>query len=118
MEEIEVAYNRWEKEKREDARVSLKLELRWEGRAGSNLASTADIGRGGCFITSTQLVPVGDRLMFEVKTPTGRWMRLFGEVIYHLPDAGFGVRFKLLTAVDRETLELLLDYAKGMTPVD
>ena len=118
MEEIEAAYARWEKEKREDARFPLKLELRWQDRAGLHLASTGDIGRGGCFITSDQMVPVGDRIMFELKTPTGRWMRLFGEVIYHMPDAGFGVRFKLLTAVDRDTLTLLLDYAKGMSPVD
>lgn len=118
MEEIEAAYTRWEKERREDTRVCLELEVRWEGRAGKYLALTGDIARGGCFIASTQMVPVGDRFIFELKTPTGRWMRLFGEVIYQLPDIGFGVRFKLLTEMDRESLVLLLDYARGIRPAD
>ena len=118
MEEIEAAFTRWEREKREDARVSWELELRWESRAGISRASTGDIGRGGCFIKSAQVVPVGSHLLFELKTPTGRWIRLSGEVIYHLPDAGFGVRFKHLTAVDRDNLTLLLDYAGVRSLVD
>lgn len=112
MEEIEAAYARWDKERREGIRVPLQLEVRWEGLDGKRLAYTRDIGKGGCFMESAQTMPVGTRFIFEVKTPTGRCMRLFGEVIYALPDAGFGVRFKLLTEADRNALALLIEYAK------
>ncbi len=113
MEELESAFTRWDQERREEARVPLELEVRWEGHGASHVARTREIGSRGCFIASREKVGVGNRLIFEVKTPTERWMRLFGEVIYELGEEGFGVRFKFLSAEDRATLARLMEYAGG-----
>lgn len=118
MEEIEAAYKRWDQERRENARVPLKLEVRWEGSTGKHLAETVDVGSGGCFIASAQMVPIGNRLIFEMQMPTGRSIRLFGEVIYHLTDSGFGIRFKFLNEMDRDAITLLVDYARATGQVE
>ena len=111
MEDLEAAFTRWDQERREEARVALELEVRWDGRDGTHVAYTREIGRGGCFIVSAEDVGVGNRLIFEVKTPTERWLRLFGEVIYELGEVGFGVRFKFLSAEDRAALGRLVEFA-------
>src|SRR5688500_20384354 len=98
MEELEAAFTRWDQERREEARLPLELEVRWEGRDGTHVAYTREVGRGGCFIASAGMLGVGNRLIFEVTTPTERWMRLFGEVILALGEAAVGVRLKCWVA--------------------
>ena len=111
--EMAEAFTEWQHERRRDSRVALALRVTWEGQHEADDASTSDISGYGCFIESTVPVAVGERRLFEVQMPTGRPIRLQGEVKYHKPMAGFGVHFISLNELEQAILGLLIDYAKG-----
>jgi hypothetical protein len=99
-------------ERRNQERVPLVLELRWESLSGKHTARISDMSMGGCYVETMGQVTMGEMIRFEVQLPTGRWMPLIGEVVYHLPGMGFGVRFKGLTESQQEMIASLLDYVK------
>jgi hypothetical protein len=98
-------------ERRNQERVPLVLEVRWHSLSGKHTARISDLSLSGCYIETMAQVSVDETIRFEVQLPTERWLPLVGEVVYHLPPMGFGVRFKLLTGMQREVIESLVDYA-------
>jgi hypothetical protein len=91
-------------------RLPMSLEIRiWN----TSPARTRDICPGGCFIESVAHVTVGQFLVFEMQMPSGRWLPLRGEVVYHRRNQGFGVSFVDLPEESRRMLEYLIDYARG-----
>lgn len=99
-------------ERRNEERVPLVLDMRWDSLSGKRAARISDMSLSGCYIESLGQVVVGELIRFEVQLPTGRWMPLVGEVVYHLPSMGFGVRFRTLTEAQKEVVASLLDYVK------
>jgi hypothetical protein len=93
-------------------RVPLILEVRLESLSGNHTARTGDISLGGCYIESlcTVVMP-GEDISFEVQLPSERWIRLRGEVAYHLSYMGFGVRFTDVSEFERNMLVQLIDSA-------
>lgn len=91
-------------------RLPLPLETRI---FGTNSARTRDISPGGCYIESVAHVTVGQFLVFEIQLPSGRWLEMRGEVVYHRRNQGFGVSFIELPAESRRMLQYLIDYARG-----
>lgn len=98
-------------ERRRDERVPLVLDVRWESLSGKRSARISDMSMSGCYVETMGQVTVGEVIRFEVQLPTARWMPLIGEVVYHLPSMGFGLRFKSLTETQKEMIASLLDYA-------
>lgn len=92
-------------------RVPLILEVRLESLSGNHTARTGDISLGGCYIESLGTVTPGEYIIFAVQLPTGRWIRLHGEVAYYLPNMGFGVRFTNIPEIERNMLAQLIDFA-------
>ncbi|MBD0371685.1 MAG: PilZ domain-containing protein [Pyrinomonadaceae bacterium] len=99
-------------ERRGEERVPLMLDLRWESLSGKHTARISDMSLGGCYVETIGQVTVGEVIRFEVQLPTGRWMPLIGDVVYHLPGMGFGIRFRTLTEGQRQMIDSLLDYVK------
>ena len=97
-------------DRRRYERVTLPLEARWEGLSGRHPARLSDLSLGGCFVESLGQVLVGESIQFDIQLPTGRWISLGGEVMYHQPNLGFGVRFKELPELEREMLASLVEY--------
>ncbi len=100
------------KERRDDKRVRLPLEMRWEGKARKHTARVYDISSSGCYIESIAQVEMGERVRFEVQLPTGIWLPLQGEVVHYQPDMGFALRFSDLSEQDRDTLAWLVGYVR------
>jgi len=100
-------------ERRAEERIPLFLELRWQSLSGKHTARISDISLGGCYVETMGQVTMGDLIRFEVQLPTGRWMPLIGEVVYHLPGMGFGLRFRTLTESQKQMIASLIDYVKG-----
>jgi hypothetical protein len=100
-------------EHRRDERVSLVLDVRWEGLSGKYAARISDISLSGCYVESLGQVSVGEAVSFEIQLPTGRWMPLSGVVVHHLAHLGFGVQFTGLTMMERNLLAHVIDYARG-----
>jgi hypothetical protein len=100
-------------ERRGEDRVPLLMDVRWEGLSGKYAARISDISLSGCYVESMGQVTVGEVIRFEIQLPTARWMPLRGEVVYHLPTLGFGVKFTALTTMERNLLAHVIDYARG-----
>ena len=96
---------------RADERLPIALEMRI---LGAHTARSRDICIGGCYIESVAHVTVGQFLVFEMELPSGRWLTLRGEVVYHRRNQGFGVQFVDLSAETQRMLEYLMDYAREM----
>jgi PilZ domain len=92
-------------------RLPMPLEVRI---LGAHAARSRDLSMGGCYIETVAHVTVGQFLLFELKLPSGRWLSLRGEVIYHRRNHGFGVGFVDLPEETQRMLEHLIDYARGM----
>ena len=100
-------------ERRQYGRVRLPMEVRWEGLSGRHAARVYDLSLGGCYVETMGQAARGERLRFEIKLPTGRWLSLEGEVVHAQPHMGFGLRLINLSGTDRAMLAHLLEYAEG-----
>lgn len=99
--------------KRRYGRLRLPLEVRWEGLSGKHEARVYDLSAGGCYIESMGQVMDGERIVFRVQTPRGRWLVLHGEIVHHQPNMGFGVRFLPLAPPTAQQLTELIRDARG-----
>jgi hypothetical protein len=100
-------------ERRSAERVTLMLDLRWQSLSGKHTARISDMSLGGCYVETMAQVTMGEVIRFEVQLPTGRWLPLVGEVVYHLPGMGFGLQFRSMAETQRQVVMSLLDYMKG-----
>ena len=93
-------------ERRDEERIPLNLEARWEGI--SHGARVSDISVDGCYIdTITTAVSIGELLSFELKLPSGEWLPLRGEVTHATPNVGFGLCFTFLTDEEQRQIAQL-----------
>lgn len=97
-------------ELRRDKRIPLLLEVRLDSLSGNHTARTGDISLGGCYIETLAHVTPSEKISFAVQIPTGRWIRLSGRVVYHLPYMGFGIQFTNLPETERNMLSQLIEF--------
>ena len=99
-------------DRRNSERVPFPLEARWAGQSGLHSARISDVSLGGCYIESLSQVSVGEKIDFEIQLPTGKWMRLRGQVAFRHENMGFGLRFAELTALERNLLENVVNFGR------
>lgn len=98
-------------EQRRDTRVPVRLEVEWAGGYPSRCPDVAsDLSLGGCYIESLNPVKVGEVLNLILSLPANETLRFRGEVRYHQPTIGFGIKFLQLSPFERATLEALIKY--------
>ena len=102
-------------EQRRSARVRLPLELRWEGLSGRHTARLYDLSGTGCYIEALGQVQVGELVRFEVQSPTGRWLRLKGNVVHAQTHMGFALRFLDLSESQECVIDELVEYARAVS---
>jgi hypothetical protein len=100
------------RERRASERYRGNLDAKWEGILARQSGSLVDISIGGCFILSPDDVQLQELIRLEIKTPTGRAIYLWGEVVYKAPEMGFAIRFTGSDSTETEMLKLLLDYLR------
>ena len=81
------------RDKRHFERVQVYLDVCWEGLLGRYKATLSDIGLDGCFILTDGKVSKGELISVEIKSPTGEWLLLWGEVMQHDESIGIGINF-------------------------
>ena len=96
------------KERRTDQRVPLNLPASYDGLSGVHEAKIEDISMGGCFVNARGQVEPGEIITVELKTPSGEWLQLRGEVTSCQPGIGFGLVFSFLTDEEERTLQQLI----------
>lgn len=105
-------------EQRKDTRVPVRLEVEWAALPSRSLDAvsskcpdvTSDVSLGGCYIESLNSVKVGQVLNLRLCLPSNKTLKFRGEVRYHQPTIGFGLKFLQLTPSEQTTLEALIKY--------
>ena len=93
-------------ERRDEERIPLSLEARWEGI--SHHARVSDISVDGCYVdTLAANVSVGEVISIDIKLPGGEWLPLRGEVTHTMPGVGFGLCFTFLTDEEQRLIAQL-----------
>lgn len=85
--------------------VNVSLDVVWHGAAGKYDARLSEISLDGCFIDSMGQEVLGETIAFNVRLPSGIWVKLDGTVVYQEYPIGFEVRF---TNLDEEKRRLLM----------
>jgi hypothetical protein len=85
------------------------LELSW----GKREARVSDISRGGCFVDTIIDLPEGEVISFNLKVPSGEWVRLSGKVVHCFPGIGCGISFTLPLSEEQRTHVFRIIFAQG-----
>src|SRR5688572_7506721 len=80
-------------EQREQRRVDVLIEVRWNGPTGSHEARASDISPTGCFVDTIVRANVGEEIHLNLRLPAGDWIEVQGVVTYGNANTGFGVKF-------------------------
>lgn len=105
-------------DQRKDTRVPIRLEVEWTALPSKCLDAsssrcpdvTSDVSLGGCYVETLNSVQVGQVLNLKLCLPSNKSLRFRGEVRYHQPTIGFGLKFLQLSPAEQATLEALLRY--------
>jgi PilZ domain len=99
-------------DRRRTERLHTNLRAFWEGVLTRRAGQITDISSTGCFILTRDDVQPSELIRLEVRTPTGRAICLWGEVVYQVEEMGFALSFTGIEPAERTMLELLLDYLR------
>ncbi len=99
-------------ERRLSERVRVKVDVQWEGEKGLNHGTIHDINMNGCFVLCSGKIRDGELVKVEVLIPKKKPVALWGEVVNHLDEIGFGMRFTSVGKPESEFLKRLLKRAK------
>ena len=96
------------KERRVIKRLVVNIKVEWEGANGRQQGAINDINRQGCFLLCSGEVEDGDYV--KIFLPLGDKMKVqfWGEVVNHIYEIGFAVRFIELSDAQKELLERLV----------
>ncbi|HEX5943052.1 MAG TPA: PilZ domain-containing protein [Anaerolineales bacterium] len=92
-------------ERRQSDRSRLIVDVFFDGKDATGVASTKDISVGGLYMTMQTELPEGSLLLMRIPLGGDRQVVVNGEVVYSKPGQGVGVRFHGLSPSDRAMLE-------------
>ncbi len=92
-------------ERRNYDRSRLIVDVFFDGKDATGVASTKDISPGGLYMNTQADLPEGAVLMVRIPFGEENQVVVNGEVVYHNPGRGVGVRFEGLTRADRALIE-------------
>ena len=93
------------KERRASDRSRLIVDVFFDGKDATGVASTKDIGLGGFYMNTQTPIPEGSLLLVRIPFGPGRQVVCNAEVVYSNPGHGVGVRFQGLSDEARTLLE-------------
>ena len=96
-------------DRRENERFGLNLDVTWEGGGSRCNGTVSDISSTGCFVLGSGDVEDGDQVRVDIPLNTGGTLSLWGEVVNHVQEIGFGIRFVALTDSQKTFLDRLTD---------
>ncbi len=86
-------------------RSRLIVDVFFNGKDATGVASTQDIGVGGLYLKTQTDLPEGSLLLMRIPLGEDQQVVVNGEVVYSNPGQGVGVRFHGLSTPDRAMLE-------------
>jgi hypothetical protein len=104
-----------ERDRRESERVWVNVTARWQGLLNAREGSISDISKTGCFLLTGGEVSPGELVSIEINLPQLPRLRLWGKVVYHVPEMGFALRFTDMNITDETLLSRLIEYGHSGT---
>src|SRR5882762_9874355 len=92
-------------ERRSHDRSRLIVDVFFDGKNATGVASTKDISVGGLYMNTQADIPEGSVLLIRIPLSEARQVVCNAEVVYSNPGLGLGVRFQGLSDEARELLE-------------
>ena len=92
-------------ERRVFDRSRLIVDVFFDGKDATGVASTKDISVGGFYMNSQTTIPEGSLLLVRIPFSPGKQIVCNAEVVYSNPGRGVGVRFQGLSDEARNLLE-------------
>ena len=104
VDEIERDEESASDDRRQHDRSRLIVDVYFDGRDATGVASTKDISVGGLYMNTQTVLPEGSVLMLRI--PLGNEQVVVNaEVVYSNPGRGVGVQFQGLSDNDRALME-------------
>ena len=94
-----------ENERRRSDRSRLIVDVFYDGREGTGVASTRDISVGGLYMNTRTHIPEGSALLVRIALRSGKQIVCNAEVVYSNPGLGVGIKFHGLSDGSRTLLE-------------
>jgi PilZ domain-containing protein len=98
-------------DKRHHDRSRLIVDVFFDGKDETGVASTKDISVGGLYMNTQAHLPEGAILLVRIPLSERNQVVVNAEVVYSNPGRGVGLRFHGLSDDDRARLELELNKA-------
>jgi hypothetical protein len=92
-------------ERRLHDRSRLIVDVFFDGKDATGVASTTDISIGGFYMNTKADLPEGSLLLVRIPFSDGKQVVANAEVVYSKPARGVGLRFQNLSAENRELIE-------------
>lgn len=90
-------------------RYKANIGIEWEGLIGKKTGAISDISPVGCFVLCSGEVEDGEKVKIHFPLTDGRKTELWGEVVNHIYEIGFAIRFIELTPAQKDFLEVFVD---------
>lgn len=105
--EIAVRDRRAGRDRRDSPRFAVNIEICWESLGGERVGTISDISARGCFVLCSGEVEDGETAKIKIPLMSGETIELWGEIVNHVYEMGFGLRFVELGDKQRLFLERL-----------
>ena len=97
------------RERRAIQRYNANIDIEWEGLVGRKPGTISDMSVVGCFILCSGEVDDGENVKIFFPLTDGRKIQLWGEVVNHVFEIGFAVRFIELSEAQKDFLEVFVE---------
>ena len=99
-------------ERRVSKRHAITIDVEWEGLVGRQHGTISDVSMLGCFVLCSGEVENGETVKVFFPIGEGMKVQFWGEVVNHVFEIGFGVRFIELNESQNEFLSRLIGSIK------
>lgn len=89
-------------------RLVVNIKVEWEGANGRQQGAINDISRQGCFVLCSGEVEDGEYIKIFLPLADKMKVQFWGEVVNHIYEIGFAIRFIELSDAHKEILERLV----------
>lgn len=100
-------------ERRRVKRFSVTIDIEWTGTAGRKNGTISDISTEGCFVMSSGDVADGETVRIFLPLTGGMKVQFDCEVVNHVFEIGFAVRFIDLSVPQKDFLGKFIDSLKN-----
>ncbi len=101
------------RDRRENERYSVNINIEWEASDGRKTGTISDIGLSGCFILSSGEVQDSTTVKLFFPLSDGMKAQFMCEVVNHVFEIGFAVKYINLSETQWEFIENFVESVKG-----